>query len=857
MQVNLMRTLVGGLTLSALVAGGGDLYWDTNGTTPGFGAASGIWGSSAYWSTDPTGASETSAQTTTGGDALYFGTETTPLGGGTIAVDAQQEMAYGRVFVPDGEALNFQGDGGLVIPDGTTAGEVRTYQGSGNATFLKKGVDTLLFENLDLSTFRPTVAWFNKGGRSGSWASGEAGVFFVDWTEETATMTFQCQRQSGVYWICQKIQLKQSGEGVVGRVVYNRYKEVSGMMGSDYDFVSGYTDVDVCALKTDGKLSDGYLIDYFEMTDSYDGERGWFVGGGGRAVVDTPMTVQGDFNVVSSLSSEYIGNTAAKSMKENADVVVFRNLKLSSYEPDASYFNKMGRSNSWASGPAAVRYLVRSADGNEISFQCQLPGSVNLMCVKVRLTQSGDDVLGRIVYARYIANSKAKNGFDFDNQTGWTKADVAVVSADNNSAFSKGGYLVDWLRLVYVGRTDQYGSTEFRRPLTVGGWTTVAPYQEVCLLHEDALAADGEIAASIMNNGRIVFGLPCQNYVIRSVIHGDGTYLFTNRQAVVSVAAANVLDAGEVIADGCTMSLDLVNVNYDNPGVLSPGKVLRVTNGGRLLLNGGYCINRKDGSGIELDASTAVCRQNLYLNRVALKNGSTVEGPAYVSVGLTASDWTVGGTSPSAVNTDLQIVGGDWVTSGPWPSVTFDVADVTGDAGVDFSVNGCIRRFTADNNHMGIFLDKRGDGTMRIVRTDVTNLTCRIYAGTLLLGSNDVFAATNLLRLNGGTLAVAPKAVTSAGRLTLDADSTIEIGANAQLTFADASKLSWTAGKTLTVKGTLGRRSLRFGTSSAGLTADQLAAIRDENGEPCRIDADGYVRSSKTKGLVIFLGSAL
>ena len=274
--------------------------------------------------------------------------------------------------------------------------------------------------------------------------------------------------------------------------------------------------------------------------------------------------------------------------------------------------------------------------------------------------------------------------------------------------------------------------------------------------------------------------------------------------------------AGEVIADGCTMSLDLVNVNYDNPGVLSPGKVLRVTNGGRLLLNGGYCINRKDGSGIELDASTAEGRKALYLNRVALKNGSTVEGPAFVSVGLTASDWTVGGTSPSAVNTDLQIVGGDWVTSGPWPSVTFDVADVTGDAGVDFSVNGCIRRFTADNNHLGVFLDKRGDGTMKIVRTDVTNLTCRIYAGTLLLGSNDVFAATNLLRLNGGTLAVAPKAVTSAGSLILEADSTIEIGANAQLTFADASKLSWTAGKTLTVNtAVLGGAKLKPGTYAA------------------------------------------
>ena len=837
------------LALQTAVAVGGGLYWDTNGTTPGFGSASGTWGSSAYWSEDQDGASETSARTTTGADLLRFGTAALPLGGGTIAVDAPQNLFFGSVHLPDGDTLRFQGDGGVTFCE--ESGATVEYLGTNNTTFVKKDSGTVLFKDLDLSKYRPTRAWFNKGGRSGAWASGEATVCNVAWNDIAKSMTFQCQRQSSVNWICQKITLTQEGNDVVGKVVYNRYKEVSGKVGLNYDEEPGCTEVAVCKLNTNGTLSDGYLIDWIEMTETSGEERGWFVGGGAKAVFDTPVTVRGDFSVTVGPPIEYLGDTAAASMKENSDVVLFRNVKLSEYAPTDSWFNKMGRTGSWASGRARVYHVARSADGNEMTFQCQI-GSGNIMCVKVRLTQSGDDVLGHAVYARYIANTKASSGADFDTLSGFSTAPVAAVNTSDNTKFTTaGGYLVDWLRLSYVGGAGQTGVTEFKRPLTVGGAMSIASQQEVCLLHEDALAADGEIAASIMNNGRIVFGLPCQNYVIRSVIHGDGTYLFTNRQAVVSVAAANVLDAGEVIADGCTMSLDLVNVNYDNPGVLTPGKVLRVTNGGRLLLNGNYCINRKDGSGIELDASTAECRKNLYLNRVALKNGSTVDGPASVSVGLTACDWTVGGTSPSTVDTDLQVVGVAW-SGVAWPSVTFDVADVTGDEGVDFFVNGCLKRYTTDDNHLGVFVDKRGEGTMRIMSTSFTNLTYQVYAGTLQLGSNDVLTATNRIRLYGGNLSVAPNVSTSAGDLVLGADAVLDLGAGARLAFRDVSATSWTAGKTLTVKGALGPRSLRFGTSAAGLTAAQLAAIRDESGEPCRIDKDGYVRSSKVPGLVIY-----
>ncbi|MEY4488319.1 MAG: hypothetical protein RIQ79_827, partial [Verrucomicrobiota bacterium] len=54
-------------------------YWDTNSTTTGSGAATGTWDSSvsALWSTDSTGASATSAVTTTTADDLFFSAGTT------------------------------------------------------------------------------------------------------------------------------------------------------------------------------------------------------------------------------------------------------------------------------------------------------------------------------------------------------------------------------------------------------------------------------------------------------------------------------------------------------------------------------------------------------------------------------------------------------------------------------------------------------------------------------------------------------------------------------------------------------------------------------------------------------------
>ena len=58
----------------------GTYYWDTDGSaTPGFGTASGTWGTDAFWGADAAGSGATANTTITTADDVNFGTATAGL----------------------------------------------------------------------------------------------------------------------------------------------------------------------------------------------------------------------------------------------------------------------------------------------------------------------------------------------------------------------------------------------------------------------------------------------------------------------------------------------------------------------------------------------------------------------------------------------------------------------------------------------------------------------------------------------------------------------------------------------------------------------------------------------------------
>ncbi len=90
-----------------------DLYWDTNGTTTGSGAATGNWGTGNFWNADIDGLTNTFQNTTAANNDLHFAAGTNGTAG-TITVSGNQ-LAGGLYF--EESALTLSG-GSITLSDG-------------------------------------------------------------------------------------------------------------------------------------------------------------------------------------------------------------------------------------------------------------------------------------------------------------------------------------------------------------------------------------------------------------------------------------------------------------------------------------------------------------------------------------------------------------------------------------------------------------------------------------------------------------------------------------------------------------------------------------------------------------------
>lgn len=99
------------------------LYWDTNGTTDGSGAATGTWGTSNFWNTDSTGGAGGAFQTsTTSLDNLFIsaGTNAATTTAGTITVSGAQ--AANAITLQSNSAVTLSGGTSITLGDASTAG---------------------------------------------------------------------------------------------------------------------------------------------------------------------------------------------------------------------------------------------------------------------------------------------------------------------------------------------------------------------------------------------------------------------------------------------------------------------------------------------------------------------------------------------------------------------------------------------------------------------------------------------------------------------------------------------------------------------------------------------------------------
>jgi autotransporter-associated beta strand protein len=167
MKSKLLRNLFlsgSGFLILAHHAKAVDYWWDSNSTTAGFGNATGIWGSSAFWSTSNAGTSTPVFVATTSTDSVNFGGTTTSLNyaNGAVAIDAAgvttNSITYGAGQTT---AINLGTSPNTITLAGTTPtitvnhpGVVQTISSpvAGSAGLVKAGVGVLTLSGTNTYT---------------------------------------------------------------------------------------------------------------------------------------------------------------------------------------------------------------------------------------------------------------------------------------------------------------------------------------------------------------------------------------------------------------------------------------------------------------------------------------------------------------------------------------------------------------------------------------------------------------------------------------------------------------------------------------------------------------------------------
>ena len=157
------------------------------------------------------------------------------------------------------------------------------------------------------------------------------------------------------------------------------------------------------------------------------------------------------------------------------------------------------------------------------------------------------------------------------------------------------------------------------------------------------------------------------------------------------------------------------------------------------------------------------------------------------------------------------------------------------------------------NNHLGTTysgvlsgtggsLVKIGNGTLTLSGANSYTGTTSVNSGTLALGAANVLPNT-AVTIGNATLDAATFSDT-VGTLAVTSTAKINLGSGAALAFANSSAIGWTGG-TLNLTGTfVPGVSLRFGTTSGGLTSTQLALISAPGFTSFSLGSTGYLTAT-------------
>lgn len=158
--------------------------------------------------------------------------------------------------------------------------------------------------------------------------------------------------------------------------------------------------------------------------------------------------------------------------------------------------------------------------------------------------------------------------------------------------------------------------------------------------------------------------------------------------------------------------------------------------------------------------------------------------------------------------------------------------------------------FTGIIGSTELSVNKIGAGILTLTGSNGYGGPTTISAGTLSLGNATNTLPSTPVSIGSATLAVGAACTDTVGTLDVTGAATIDFGSGGSLVFSDSSAVNsgdW--GGTLNLTGTfVSGASLKFGATSSGLTAGQLAKISAAGWTGFALDANGFLTASPVGG---------
>lgn len=237
---------------------------------------------------------------------------------------------------------------------------------------------------------------------------------------------------------------------------------------------------------------------------------------------------------------------------------------------------------------------------------------------------------------------------------------------------------------------------------------------------------------------------------------------------------------------------------------------------GGIIFSGSYTVNMTGNN--TYDGLTEVKSGTLMLNR----SGGVIKDTSAVTVS--------GGT--------LNVAQSDTVGAVTLSSGTISGAGTLTGSSYSLTNTGTVSAILGG----GGTLDKTGEGTVTLSAANSYTGETTVSEGTLALAADNAISSSSDVVLSGGALESGFNQ--TLGTLNLTASSTLDLSTGGTFVFADSSGLESSWNGILSISGTFTEGvSVRFGTTSDGLSAGQLSKVMI-NGLAAGIDSNGYLTTS-------------